>query len=177
MRGLQLLHHYATHPKGKIVSEGWDFFRFFTQGIRLEDDGFRGLNRPRTEMPLVRRKKPGPTEGLAGPERLNGNETLPRNVCRFQSDFTVVNQIKTLRIVSFLNDLLAGPVALDGSAFNQKRKVLRRKVVPERMSGESIFERFHSYFNMLGFDVGAKDHIRLSLIGESLSFVTKRSLA
>jgi hypothetical protein len=173
LRGLQLLHHYATHPEGKIVSECWDFFRFLTQYIGFEDDSFGRLNRPRTEMPLVRREKPGPTDRLAGAERLNGNEALSRNVCRFQSDFTVINQIKTLRIVAFLNDPLAGPELLDGSAFNQKGKVLRRKVIPERMLGENIFERFHSFFTICLFPkISATRPFGLPLIGESFSILT-----
>ena len=108
-RGLQLLHHYGTHPQGKVVPKSRVFFCSVTQCIRLEDDGFGRLDRPRTEVPLVRRKKPGPTERLASAERLNRNEAFSRNVCRFQSDFTVVNQIKMLRIVTSLKNLLAGP--------------------------------------------------------------------
>jgi hypothetical protein len=98
---------------------------------------------------------------------LNGNEALSRNVCRFQSDFTVINQIKTLRIVAFLNDLLAGPESLDGSAFNQKGKVLRRKVIPERMRGENIFEHFHSYFHYIPFSkIGPTKPFGLPPIGK-----------
>ena len=99
-------------------------------------------------------KKPGPTERLASAERLNRNEAFSRNVCRFQSDFTVMNQIKMLRIVTFLKNLLAGPEALNDSAFNQQRKILRRKVIPKRMLGENIFESlnifesFHRYFKV-----------------------------
>ena len=127
------------------------------QGIRLEDDGFGRLDRPRTEMPLVRRKKPGPTERLASAERLNRNEAFSRNVCRFQSDFTAMNQIKMLRIVTFLKNLLAGLEALNDSAFNQQRKILPRKVIPKRMPGENIFvslnifESFHRYFTIFLF--------------------------
>ena len=156
-RGLQLLHHYGTHPQGKIVSESGGFFCFVTQCIRLEDDGFGRLGCPRTKMPLVRRKKPGPTERLASAERLNRNGAFSRNVCRFQSDFTVMNQIKMLRIVTSLKNLLAGPEALNGSAFNQQRKILRRKVIPKRMPGENIFkslnifESFHRYFTVFLF--------------------------
>ena len=138
---MQLLHHYGTYPQGKIVSESRGFFCFVTQCIRLEDDGFCRLDRPRTEMPLVRRKKPGPTERLASAERLNRNEAFPRNVCRFQSDFTVMNQIKMLRIVTLLKNLLVGPEALNDCAFSQQRKILRRKVIPKRMPGENIFKR------------------------------------
>ena len=148
---MQLLQHYSTHPQGKIVSESGDFFCFLTQCIRPEDDGFGRLDRPRTEMPLVRRKKPGPTERLASAERFNRNEAFSRNVCRFQSDFTVVNQIKMLRIVTSLKNLLAGLEALYDSAFNQQRKILRRKVNPKRMPGENIFENFHRYFTVFLF--------------------------
>ena len=47
-----------------------------------------------------------------------------------------------LRIVTFLKDLLAGLEALNDSAFNQQRKILRRKVIPKRMPGENIFDKF-----------------------------------
>lgn len=62
---------------------------------------------------------------------------LPKRLYRDESK-------KTLRIVAFLKNRLAGPVAFDGSAFNQKRKVLRRKLIPKRMPGENIFESVHS---------------------------------
>ena len=81
MSRLQLFQHYAAHPQGKIVSESGGFFRFLPQGIRLEDGGFGRLDRPRTELPLVRRKKPGPTERLACAKRLNRNEAFSGNVC------------------------------------------------------------------------------------------------
>jgi hypothetical protein len=54
-------------------------------------------------MPLVRRKKPGLTERLASAERFNRNEAFSTNVCRFQSDFTMMNQIKMLRLVTFFS--------------------------------------------------------------------------
>jgi hypothetical protein len=147
-RGLQLVHHDATHPQGKIVSEGGGFFCFVPQRVRLEDDGFGRLDRPRTEMPLVRRKKPGPTKRLASAERLNRNEAFSSNIRRFQSDFTLMNQIKMRRIVTSLKNLLAGPEALNDSALNQQRKILRRKIIPKRMRGENIFESFHRYFTV-----------------------------
>ena len=154
---MQLLHHDGTHPQGKVVPKSRVFFCSVTQCIRLEDDGFGRLERPRTEVPLVRRKKPGPTERLASAERLNRNEAFSRNVCRFQSDFTVMNQIKMLRIVTSLKNLFAGPEALNDSAFNQRRKILRRKVIPKWMPGEnifeslSIFESVHRYFTVFLF--------------------------
>jgi hypothetical protein len=159
---LQLLQHYATHPQGKIVSKGGSFFCLITKRIRLEDDGFGRLDRPRTELPLVRRKKPGPTERLASAERLNRNEAFSRNVCCFQSDFTAMNQIKMLRIIAFLKNLLAGPEALNDSAFNQQRKVLRQKVIPKRMPGENIFESVHRYFTNFPFsNLARKSEVRL----------------
>ena len=144
-RGLQPLQHYATHPQGKIVSESGVFFCFVTQSIRLEDDGFGRLDRPRTEMPQVGRKEPGPTERLASAEHLNRNEAFSRNVGRLPGDFALMNQIKMLRIVTFLKNLLAGPEVLNDRAFNQQRKILRRKVIPKRMTGENVFESFHRY--------------------------------
>ena len=60
-----------SYPKAGVS------FAFFRKGIRLEDGGFGRLDRPRTELPLVRRKKPGPTERLACSKRLNRNEASP----------------------------------------------------------------------------------------------------
>ena len=91
-------------------------------------------------MPLVGRKEPGPAERLASAERLNRNEAFSRNVWRLQGDFAVMNQIKMLRIVTFLKNLLVRPEVLNDRAFNQQRKILRRKVIPKRMPGENIFE-------------------------------------
>jgi hypothetical protein len=56
-----------------------------------------------------------------------------------------------LRIVTFPKNLLAGQEALNDSAFNQQRKILRRKVIPKRMPGENIFESFHRYFTVFFF--------------------------
>ena len=68
---------FLVDPQGKIESESGGFSCFVAQCIRLEDNGFGRLDCPRTEMPLVRRKKPGPTERLASAERFNRNEGSP----------------------------------------------------------------------------------------------------
>ena len=146
-----MLQHYATDPQGKIESESGGFSCFVAQCIRLEDNGFGRLDCPRTEMPLVRRKKPGPTERLASAEHLNRNEAFSRNVCCFQGDCTVMNQIKMLCIITFPKNLLTGPEVLNDSAFNQQRKILRRKVIPKRMPSENIFKSFHRYFAVFLF--------------------------
>jgi|SRR6476619_7243454 hypothetical protein len=52
-RGLQLLHHYGTHPQGKIVSESGGFFCFITQCIPLEDDGFGRLDNLGSEEEFI----------------------------------------------------------------------------------------------------------------------------
>ena len=56
-----------------------------------------------------------------------------------------------LRIVTSLKKLLAGLKTLNDSAFNQQRKILRRKVIPKRMPDENIFESFHRYFTIFLF--------------------------
>ena len=63
----------------------------------------------------------------------------------------MINQIKMLRIVTSLANLFAGPKTLNDSAFNQQRKILRRKVIPKRMLDENIFEGFHRYFKIFLF--------------------------
>jgi hypothetical protein len=56
-----------------------------------------------------------------------------------------------IRIIAFLENLLAGRKLFDASAFDQQREVLWRKLIPKRMPGENIFESFHDYFRIFVF--------------------------
>ena len=114
-----------SYPKAGVS------FALLRKCLRLEDDGFGRLDRARTELPLVRRKKPGPTERLASVECSNRNKSFSRNVCRFQSDFTVMNQIKMIRIIAFLENLLAG----------RERSMPAHSISRGKYCGGSLFQK------------------------------------
>ena len=64
-----------SYPKAGVS------FALLRSASALKTTASVGSIRPRTKVPLVRRKKPGPAERLASAEGLNSNEAFSRNVC------------------------------------------------------------------------------------------------
>ncbi len=72
-------------------------------------------------------------------------EAFSRNVCCFQSDFTLMNQIKMLRIVTFLKICSPGRKRSMTAHSISRGKYCGGRVIPKRMPGENIFESFHKF--------------------------------
>jgi hypothetical protein len=100
---VKTLHHNPGDPFHEFIAQLVVGFTLLSQRGRIQEKGFGRLEGTGIEVPKVWRKQPRPTEDFAWSNNLNQSVPVISNI-GFQSDSALMDEIKTVRGISFPKD-------------------------------------------------------------------------